>query len=649
MKVKMEWERFLDKVYGCWIGKCVSGTIGAPYEGYKGTLQVAYDPKLIENMLPNDDLDLQVLWLEAVEKKGPDVTSRDLADIFYEKCPYAPGEYATFKKNYALGIAPPLSGKFNNNFYIDGMGCPIRSEIWACLAPGDGKLAAELSSLDGCLDHYGESIIAEQYLAALEALAFTHEGTLRELVEAALAYIDPDTRFAGLIRNILSWCRQSEDPHTVFAKVLRDYGHPDCTNMYQNMGITVIALLLGGEDLLDTTMMALNCGFDTDCTCATVGAVIGILQGGKAIMKKHGFAEQRYILSVNTTRRSDRVWDLAEDTALAALRFARQNSCVSIEHAPAVPAAAETQAPLTWSVVYENDCPCLAPDQTGRAVFHIAAEAHPLQGVVTFTAPDGIIISPERVDFSAAPEAEAMIPITVRTSAALPVLMNKNIIKAEIQTEDKAPISAEFGFAGAQLWRVYGPFWENVTYVAPPAACESYYAGLHGETEDERSEVTRQFHLNMKADWDQPYLEAQLLEGQPLPAALAGHPLYQGIVKSICCDRFSFSDLFGFRGPCVAYLVRDLYVPEDMTMCIQIGHSDKFKFWLNGILMAERSGTESWTPENVHRKSIAFKKGLNRIVLKLARTNGCSDFSMMFTVKGSCSDMITCLGSSCRI
>ena len=117
-KTKLSWDVFLDKVYGCWLGKCISGTIGAPYEGFKGDLKVEYSPKLIENMLPNDDLDLQILWLEVLEEKGAAFTSADLAKAFYEKCPYAPGEYATFKKNYELGLLPPLTGKFNNNYYI---------------------------------------------------------------------------------------------------------------------------------------------------------------------------------------------------------------------------------------------------------------------------------------------------------------------------------------------------------------------------------------------------------------------------------------------------------------------------------------------------------------------------------------------------
>ncbi len=27
---KLSWDIFLDKVYGFWLGKCVSGTIGVP-------------------------------------------------------------------------------------------------------------------------------------------------------------------------------------------------------------------------------------------------------------------------------------------------------------------------------------------------------------------------------------------------------------------------------------------------------------------------------------------------------------------------------------------------------------------------------------------------------------------------------------------
>ena len=98
--MNLSYREYFDKVYGCWLGKCISGNIGAPYEGMKQYLSLSYSPKYLDEILPNDDLDLQVLWLEVLRKKGEKFTSDDLADIFASNCEYAPGEYAFFKKNF---------------------------------------------------------------------------------------------------------------------------------------------------------------------------------------------------------------------------------------------------------------------------------------------------------------------------------------------------------------------------------------------------------------------------------------------------------------------------------------------------------------------------------------------------------------------
>ena len=66
---------------------------------------------------------------------------------------------------------------------------------------------------------------------------------------------------------------------------------------------------------------------------------------------------------------------------------------------------------------------------------------------------------------------------------------------------------------------------------------------------------------------------------------------------------------------------------------------------LDAELLAECDGTDNWTPENLHRLNIRLKKGSNRFVLKMARTNGKSDFSLIFTEGGACTTMDTSLGS----
>ena len=66
----LSYKTYLDKVYGCFIGKAVSGNIGAPHEGVKMPMELPFMPEMINCELPNDDLDLQILWLDVLEQKG---------------------------------------------------------------------------------------------------------------------------------------------------------------------------------------------------------------------------------------------------------------------------------------------------------------------------------------------------------------------------------------------------------------------------------------------------------------------------------------------------------------------------------------------------------------------------------------------------
>ena len=63
----LSYKTYLDKVYGFFIGKAVSGNIGAPHEGVKMPMELPFMPEMINCELPNDDLDLQILWLDVLE------------------------------------------------------------------------------------------------------------------------------------------------------------------------------------------------------------------------------------------------------------------------------------------------------------------------------------------------------------------------------------------------------------------------------------------------------------------------------------------------------------------------------------------------------------------------------------------------------
>ena len=57
---------YKDKVKACWIGKNIGGTIGGPYEGKREILDVKGFLTESGEPMPNDDLDLQLVWLQAV-------------------------------------------------------------------------------------------------------------------------------------------------------------------------------------------------------------------------------------------------------------------------------------------------------------------------------------------------------------------------------------------------------------------------------------------------------------------------------------------------------------------------------------------------------------------------------------------------------
>ena len=107
----LSYGEYLNKVYGCFLGKTVVGTLGAPFEGIKMPMELPFERSMIDAMLPNDDLDLQLIWLLAVKENGPNINERLLGEYWQEYISPFWNEYGIGKANMARGLIPPLSGK----------------------------------------------------------------------------------------------------------------------------------------------------------------------------------------------------------------------------------------------------------------------------------------------------------------------------------------------------------------------------------------------------------------------------------------------------------------------------------------------------------------------------------------------------------
>jgi len=264
------------KVLGAWLGKAVGGTLGQPWEGCRGPLSLTFYDPVPTRMMPNDDLDLQVVWAcRLATDWNATVSLKNFADAWMRNIGFPCDEYGVVIRNLKLGIPAPYSGRYDN-WFTDGLGGAIRAEIWALLAPGDPERAAKLAGMDASLDHDGNGIYAEQFLAALESYAFT-ESDLNKLIAKGLSLIPSESRLHKALSDTVSWCKAGLDFHAVREQIMTHQGSPNFTDVKMNLSFMVAALLLGKGDFERSVCHAVNFGQDADCTGATVGAILGII------------------------------------------------------------------------------------------------------------------------------------------------------------------------------------------------------------------------------------------------------------------------------------------------------------------------------------------------------------------------------------
>ena len=87
----------------------------------------------------------------------------------------------------------------------------------------------------------------------------------------------PTIRFSSAIRDTVKWWHDTGDLFTVRKKILENYGADNWSDVTINVSFIVLAWLAGGGDFGKTVCSAVNCGYDADCTAASVGSILGIL------------------------------------------------------------------------------------------------------------------------------------------------------------------------------------------------------------------------------------------------------------------------------------------------------------------------------------------------------------------------------------
>lgn len=311
--ITIDRKSFRDKVAACWMGKNIGGTLGLPYECDLSAHSLTFYDPLPSESAANDDLDLQLVWLSMLEQEGLDPALPHFVEYWRRYASAFPwNEYGMFMRNVERGLAAPIAGCFEN-YFVDEMGAPIRSEIWGCLHAGDPQNAARIAWKDAVLDHAGgEGVYGEMFWAALQAAAFV-ESDPDTLIRIGLSMIPLSSHIARAIREAV-WCRDNGVRWSDARERIRvRFANIQPCNAVPNHAFTILGWLYG-EDFGDCLCKAVNCGYDTDCTGATLGATLGIVGGMSSIPERWSAPIGKEIVLHKFTRGLDAPGDIDELT-----------------------------------------------------------------------------------------------------------------------------------------------------------------------------------------------------------------------------------------------------------------------------------------------------------------------------------------------
>ncbi|KIL40691.1 crystallin [Gordoniibacillus kamchatkensis] len=318
-----------DKIYGAWLGRSAGCLLGQPVEGWKrerltrflkdtnnyplhaymssDVPQHILDKYQIKNrgqvygssyinwinnvkhMIEDDDMNYTIIGLAILEKYGFDFSPNDVAESWLMNLPLlhvCTAERVAYKNLVNL-IEPPLSAS-HRNVYREWIGAQIRADLFGYANPGNTEKAAEMAWRDASISHIKNGIYGEMWVAAMLAAAAVQDD-VEQVILAGLAEIPEKSRLARDVQRVIEWKKEGISWEEASNRIHEQYDenkpHHWCHTI-SNAMIVALGLLFGDRDFEKSISIAVTCAFDTDCNGATVGSILGMMHGAKALPEK---------------------------------------------------------------------------------------------------------------------------------------------------------------------------------------------------------------------------------------------------------------------------------------------------------------------------------------------------------------------------
>ena len=348
-----------DRIYGGWLARVAGCVLGKPIEAGWSKSKVIHYLKLanaypLANYIPrimplpaefdlnpepngtflgeihgaphDDDTDYTFLALHILESYGLDFTTSQVATEWVTHLTYFriyTAERVAYR-NLICNINPEDAAEYLNPVR-EFIGGRIRSDLYGFVSPGKPRLAASLAYKDVSLSHTKNGIYAAMFWAAMVAWAFVSQD-MEEIIQVGLCEIPRECRLAEAVSDTLEVFHEVDDWEIAYDRLLLKYGNYHPAHIINNTVWCLLALLYGQGDLTQSLGIAATCGMDTDCNCANVGSILGVILGGVAIPEQWAAPLQDTLYTAVSQYRELRISDLARRTAKIAENVLIQSS-----------------------------------------------------------------------------------------------------------------------------------------------------------------------------------------------------------------------------------------------------------------------------------------------------------------------------------
>ena len=291
---------FEDKVRGGWAGQMIGVTYGAPTE-FRFLQKINdqprdWKPEELAGALDQDDLYVEMTFADVMDRKGLEASSDEYGEAFKNS------KYQLWHANLAArrallrGIPGSMSGNPKYNLHPNDIDFQIESDFIGLMTPGMPRAAQRYAGRVGRVMNYGDGLYGGMFISAMYSAAYVEDDP-RKVVEAGVAAIPVESRYAKVIRDVLQWSRGNPDDWKKTWQLLeekwdRDDACPDGALMPFNIDAALngayvaMGLLYGNKDFEKTIDIAMRGGQDSDCNPASAGGIVGTMIGYKAIPAK---------------------------------------------------------------------------------------------------------------------------------------------------------------------------------------------------------------------------------------------------------------------------------------------------------------------------------------------------------------------------